>query len=341
MFRPALNMSSLTLETSTMAVAEIDLVTRSLMVIPLDPYEPTPVQISVIQQILLKHGTVIASLVVFIYDYICTLDLEVAYVWSSRRSLATYLFLVNRYLPFVDLVLSLSALQSFLSPQECLHRYSLITWLNVFGITITQIILTLRTIAIWERNRWVTVILGFVFFSTLAMSILGSKLYLDSLIFIPASRAFFFGCVLIDSNKATVINFTSVFFSETVIVILTLIRAQRHLRQSRSSWVHQLYKSGFLFYFYLLAINSLNIIFPIIAPVSLRTNFTDPQRALHSMLCTRVIFFVFSLRNEREGQGNFRRGSGKQTEFSTILDTFAIQERYSAPPVRTFVSSWI
>ncbi|KDR68484.1 hypothetical protein GALMADRAFT_1032880 [Galerina marginata CBS 339.88] len=173
------------------------------------------------------------------------------------------------------------------------------------------------------------------------MSIVGSKLYLDSLIFIPSSKLFFFGCVLIDSNIATVINFTSVFLSETVIVILTLIRSRRHLRRSKSFWVRELYKSGFLFYFYLIAINSLDIVFPIIAPVSLRTNFTDPQRALHSMLCTRVIFVVLGLQNEpgcasfSRGGRRIRRRSGTFTEdggvFSTILDVLATEDSYYIP----------
>ncbi|KDR76815.1 hypothetical protein GALMADRAFT_139689 [Galerina marginata CBS 339.88] len=185
------NLSSLALE--AFAGVEIDLLARAP---PLIPFAPTPIHISAINQILLKHGTVIASLVVFIYDYLCTLDQEVAYIWSRPRSFATYLFVLNRYLPFVDLSLSFSgkysfpfcvlgprlvrpsdrghllkpAIQTFLTPQECLHRYSLITWLNVFGLTDKLphliVILTLRTIAIWQRNRWIVAILVVVFFAS-------------------------------------------------------------------------------------------------------------------------------------------------------------------------------
>ncbi|KDR70697.1 hypothetical protein GALMADRAFT_214427 [Galerina marginata CBS 339.88] len=207
------NLSSLALE--AFARVEIDLLARAP---PLIPFAPTPVHIFAINQILLKHGTVIASLVVFrqIYDYLCTLDQE--------------LFDVH------------------------------VEGLNVLGVSIAQ-----------------------------------GK-----------------------SKLATVINFSAVFIQETI---------SNTVRRSNSSWVHQLYKSGYLFYFYLIAINSLDIIFPIIAPVPLRTTFTDPQdgRDLYNWSGNGVD----GRRRSRMSRRRSELESG--TVFSTIVDMFATEDSFDEP----------
>uniref|UniRef100_A0A8H7XNM7 Uncharacterized protein n=1 Tax=Psilocybe cubensis TaxID=181762 RepID=A0A8H7XNM7_PSICU len=158
-----------------------------------------------------------------------------------------------------------------------------------------QGILTLRTIAIWERNTRVSVILAVVGACTSTTCIVTAKLYLNSLKFGEGNPDHFFGCVLKTSNRMIIVTFIAVLISETTIVLLTGIRAVSHLRQSNSPWVHQLYKRGFLFYIYLLILTMINLLYPIFASPSLKTTFTDPQRALHSMLCNRVIFLIFSV----------------------------------------------
>ncbi|KAF8887034.1 hypothetical protein CPB84DRAFT_1964451 [Gymnopilus junonius] len=256
--------------------------------------------ISLGEQIVFKHAVVISTFTFLIYDYFCTLDREVAFVWSRPRTFGTYLFVLNRYLPFIDLTLSISALEVFLSPEGCSRHYAAIAWLNILGVTISQAILYLRTIAIWERNRWIMILLGTTFVTMLATAITATKLMLNSVQLKPANPNFFFGCDLIHMDLYIIVSFGVILVSETTVVLLTLIRALKHLRRSSSSWVHQLYKRGFLFYIYLLAVTMLNIMFPIFAPLIVRTVFTDIQRVLHSILCTRVIFIIMSLQNEQE-----------------------------------------
>ncbi|KAJ6590408.1 hypothetical protein DFH09DRAFT_1139311, partial [Mycena vulgaris] len=91
-----------------------------------------------------------------VYDWMCTLDQEVSYVWNSSRTTGKLLFIINRYLPFV--VVSVSV--------ECLTRYKLISWLTVFGVHLSEVILMLRTYAIWERRRGVLVFLIILFLGT-------------------------------------------------------------------------------------------------------------------------------------------------------------------------------
>ncbi|PPQ67624.1 hypothetical protein CVT26_006834 [Gymnopilus dilepis] len=140
---------------------------------------------------------------------------EVAFVWSRKRTFGTYLFALNRYLPFVDLTLSLLALVIFLSPEGCYRQYSAIAWLNTAGVTISQVILYLRTIAIWERNRWVAIILGTTFVTMLATAVVATKLMLKSLQFKPSDPDFFFGCDLVHTDLYILVSFGAIFISET------------------------------------------------------------------------------------------------------------------------------
>ncbi|KAJ6590409.1 hypothetical protein DFH09DRAFT_1139316 [Mycena vulgaris] len=70
----------------------------------------------------------IISMTILVYDWMCTLDQEVSY--------------------------------------KCLPRYKLVSWLTVFGVHLSEVILMLRTYAIWERRRGVLVFLILLFLGT-------------------------------------------------------------------------------------------------------------------------------------------------------------------------------
>lgn len=44
----------------------------------------------------------VAACVLFVWDYILTFGLEVQYIWKSRWTVVKVVYLIQRYLPFVD-----------------------------------------------------------------------------------------------------------------------------------------------------------------------------------------------------------------------------------------------
>ncbi|KAF8966820.1 hypothetical protein BDZ97DRAFT_606223 [Flammula alnicola] len=62
-------------------------------------------------------------------------------------------------MPFIDTFLSLKLKLSVISPETCESQYKVVTWLIVSGIILSEVILLLRTYAIWERRRSILVIL--------------------------------------------------------------------------------------------------------------------------------------------------------------------------------------
>lgn len=45
-----------------------------------------------------------AAVAMFVYDYLLTLEMEIELVWRSKWNWIKYLYLFQRYLPFVDTV---------------------------------------------------------------------------------------------------------------------------------------------------------------------------------------------------------------------------------------------
>ncbi|ETW76421.1 hypothetical protein HETIRDRAFT_429889 [Heterobasidion irregulare TC 32-1] len=252
----------------------------------------------------------IAALLV--YDYICTLDQEIEFVWSGPWSLGKFLFLANRYSPFIDTFISLHLLTSFESPEHCLAQFKVVAWLITLGTLLSEAILMLRTYAIWDRKRWVQVLLLCILLLVFPAAIAVTHIEVASFEYGPSPHPTIPGCTLKKASRIIYIAYVLLMVSETgqsrllrkspladpatVIVALTGIRAIQHLRATRSPLVVALYRDGILFYGYLFAITAMNVIVPVAAPVEFSNWLATPQRVLHSIMCTRVLLFIFRAR---------------------------------------------
>ncbi|KAJ8075815.1 hypothetical protein PM082_021447 [Marasmius tenuissimus] len=242
-------------------------------------------------------ANIVVSATLLVYDYFCTLDEEVVYVWSRPWSFGSIIFLFNRYLPFIDTFLSIDVFFGRPNPKECLARTTTIVWLMYVGIAFSEIILILRTYALWERKRSILLVLG----STTMIAIISGAICLqkqnESLVFAPTMGP---GCHIIKADNIAFISYIVLLFTETIIAVLTLVKGYHDLRRTRSPWVVQLYQHGILFYVYLLALSLGNILTGVINP-RMGTWLASPQRVLHSLLSSRVLIVMFSGQPASEG----------------------------------------
>ncbi|KAL4255617.1 hypothetical protein AB1N83_012682, partial [Pleurotus pulmonarius] len=230
-------------------------------------------------------ASVAASATVLVYDFLCTFDQEVAYVWSAPWTFGSVLFFLNRYLPFVDTFVSLRLLTSnSQTPEQCTTQFRIVLWFIFFGIFTSEIILMLRTYAIWNRRRSVQITLCALCLLVFVPGVIVTHLESASLVYGPSED----GCNLDHASVIIFVAYVLLVISETIIVALTLIKAFQHLRHTRSSWVVQLYRDGFLFYLYLLGFAVANVIVPVAGPPELANWLATPQRIAHSVLCNRV-----------------------------------------------------
>ncbi|KAI0064839.1 hypothetical protein BV25DRAFT_1822576 [Artomyces pyxidatus] len=237
-----------------------------------------------------------------VYDYLCTLDQEVEHVWSGTWTVGKALFILNRYPPFVDTFISLKLLTSGGTPEDCRRQFIAVTWLISSGVIVSELILMLRTYAIWERQRWVLILL-----STAA-----AVLYIPALVVTQMeTKSFIFastppgetGCSLQHASAIIFLAYVLLLISETLIFTLTVIKAVQHLKRTRSPMVVTLYRDGVLFYFCLLFFTVANVVVPVAAPPALANWLATPQRAMHSLMCTRVLLSIHRGRYDTQFSG--------------------------------------
>ncbi|KIY68166.1 hypothetical protein CYLTODRAFT_453779 [Cylindrobasidium torrendii FP15055 ss-10] len=251
-----------------------------------------------------------------VYDWICTLDQEIEAFWFERTSLASVLFFLNRYLPFVDtflnvylLINSAATVQArvFLYPEMradgeslrlcvCYCRISEkdsgFPALIVVGLLISEVILMIRTYAVWGRRRWILITFSIQLSVLIVISTTVTQLEMDSLVYSPLSGTGPYGCVATHGSPVIMFSYGALLLSETIIAILTAIKARQHLRRSPSSWVYELYvRYGLSYYVYTFVFALANTLVPVLKP-SLANWLATPQRVLHSICCTRILLLI-------------------------------------------------
>ncbi|KIM30833.1 hypothetical protein M408DRAFT_271241 [Serendipita vermifera MAFF 305830] len=123
----------------------------------------------------------VAMFTLLFYDYLITLNMEAKYIWASkdRISLTNALFVLNRYLPilraFGYMVFSLRP------PQEdptCSAWTDANSYTTMISIGVVEILMGLRTWALWGKSRLIGIILLSVFVAAVCTSIVTVNLRL-------------------------------------------------------------------------------------------------------------------------------------------------------------------
>ncbi|KAF8987647.1 hypothetical protein BDQ17DRAFT_545482 [Cyathus striatus] len=84
----------------------------------------------------------------------------IAYFWPSHWSIVKFLYLLTRFLPFVEIfAVIITQISSNSSAKQCQQRVSVATWLITAGFLIGEMLLALRTWAVLLRTRRSTVFL--------------------------------------------------------------------------------------------------------------------------------------------------------------------------------------
>ncbi|EDR05180.1 uncharacterized protein LACBIDRAFT_303605 [Laccaria bicolor S238N-H82] len=264
------------------------------------------------------------------YDYICTLDQEVEFAWPCPPSLGMLLFYFNRYVPFIDQ--SVSLYREFLLLSVILRVQTSIVLCSeafyesargfiCFGIFISQLIITLRTCAIWGARRRVTIPLAALAVATIALFASQEAKLLSSLQFIHGNGR---GCYIKPGpGKVLDLVFLPNFISDFVAITLTTIKAYQHFRLSCSSWLNQFYRDGLLYCAFILVLGLINIISPTFpVPLYYKAVMHSPTRVFHSIFCNRVMLLILKQRHDMAQRGRRPEvtGDGETMQmFSTVF----------------------
>ncbi|KAF8463037.1 hypothetical protein JB92DRAFT_3150336 [Gautieria morchelliformis] len=211
---------------------------------------------------------------ILVYDYFLTLDREVFFVWGSKWSAGKIVFLVNRYCPIVDTMLALFAITgtSAGDPKICPLIATVTAWTFVAGMLVAEIILAMRTYAVWAGRRSILVFLVLWSIATFIAIFVFVQRFLDALIFIQMppfleSLGVRVGCAPLPPNGVTPFPFMVYMVNQAVVAALTLSRAFRQYRAVHNPLIKTMFRDGLLYYVYTLSLCIANVAVTVAAPV--------------------------------------------------------------------------
>ncbi|KAJ7873308.1 hypothetical protein B0H14DRAFT_144357 [Mycena olivaceomarginata] len=107
-----------------------------------------------------------AFLTLLAYDTILHIGQEYRYVWKSRWSVVKILYLWTRYSTFIDTILAVQERVDFSrDASSCSRIMTFTTIFAGFGIGVAEIILMIRTYALYERSKKLLVFFTVIWFA--------------------------------------------------------------------------------------------------------------------------------------------------------------------------------
>lgn len=273
------------------------------------------------QRLIVDYAYISAYALLY-YDFIITFHQEVQLIWLGRWNYTKVLFLLARYIPIVDSYFWLhNQLGLNVDPNTCQPAYKAAAWLVLISISIAEVILIVRTWAVWNRKKIIGIPLGLLLCASVTTSSVFAKQYLDSIHVAPSPFPGFRGClVLAGVSNVIFIDYVMVTVIDVVVLILMCISAFRSYRAGNSNNLSQVvHRDGIQFYIYLLPFTLANIIIMKTLRADLVTMITPLEGSVYSIFSCRIIL-------------NIRNAVGKNNAQVTELDTFA-HERVAMTPM--------
>ncbi|KAF9020582.1 hypothetical protein BDP27DRAFT_1411696 [Rhodocollybia butyracea] len=226
----------------------------------------------------------VAMLALLTYDYILSLGQEVAYIWASNWGSVKVLYFFSRYSPFIDTILAIEEkLNHRVDSASCNRTMTFNTVFTSLGIGISDLILIVRTYAMYQRSRTVLIILLVLWVAVLAVGVVAASRWSTSDTVAFSESITLSGgssCFLIGENKAGVVSYISLLLAETVLVMFTVWNG---FRESQSYPQHGFFGAtqSVLITFYRDAITLGNVLVTAYAPLIIHVrevaNLPDDQ----------------------------------------------------------------
>jgi len=238
----------------------------------------------------------VACLALLTYDSFLLLSHEISYIWFSKWGVAKVLYLITRYLPFIDTTL---AVKEMLHPvnttMSCNQSMTFITIYAGVGIGISDLILMMRTYVMFNNSRKVLGIFAFLWIVIGAVNIWAviNWTQVQAPFNIPGVPS----CFLAGESNFGLICYISLLATETVVVALTLWKGfQNYLlmgfSEATSKLIVNFYRDGVLFYLFIVPFTIGNVVVLLRAPPGLQLLLDTPLRVMHSILCCRLIIHI-------------------------------------------------
>ncbi|KAK0227440.1 hypothetical protein EDD85DRAFT_853735 [Armillaria nabsnona] len=236
----------------------------------------------------------VSSVALLLYDYTLTLSLEVDLVWRAPWNLLKLFYIVQRYLPFFDTAFLVLHHQFApeLSIRYCQISHSMSGWMFITGIAISEVILTARVWAVWERNKKLTIGLPVFFLLCWAPNFAMMGVFLQSMKFGPAPLPGL-GCFVTRSDNVLYLCWTFLMIYDAGMLLLMLIAGVRAYKTGGDSALFNVvFRDGVMYYAYLFVISVINVAMILSLPSDLVHLLSSVERVIHALLTSRVVLDI-------------------------------------------------
>ncbi|TFK33946.1 hypothetical protein BDQ12DRAFT_657458 [Crucibulum laeve] len=265
-----------------------------------------------LQHVQFQNYLDMASIAILVYDYWITFSLEVEYIWPSSWSIAKGLFLITRYLPFVDAatVLSRNYIPG-LSTGACELIYRINAISILVGVVIGEstdrffyshspssshfyiVILSLRTWAVWGKGRKFGILLAIFTVVVVIPTIPVLTRVSDSTKFIMPPQPLDRGCFFVGGSRLLSLSWMILMLYDGVLLMLMVIKGFRELSLTANQrLLRVVLQQGILYYLYLFGLSTANVIIIWTLPVDRVNLMALLERIIHALLTCRVVFYI-------------------------------------------------
>ncbi|KAK0445483.1 hypothetical protein EV421DRAFT_1796828 [Armillaria borealis] len=166
-------------------------------------------------------------------------------MWNSPWNLVKVLYLISRYSPILDVAIALQEhIQPQADPKTCLINNDISTMSTGVGIAISELILIVRTCALYGNCKKVIYGLGTVWTIWVSANIWVVITFMKSSVFEYQPSSVLPGCYLASDSPIIFVCFASLLLLEVLLLILHVWKALRLRVQSLAGSVKS---SNFLY----------------------------------------------------------------------------------------------
>ncbi|KAJ8088358.1 hypothetical protein PM082_022431 [Marasmius tenuissimus] len=264
------------------------------------PFTKVSFSISTVRSKLLASSTrpqqtIVVSSTILVYDVLLNLDVEIQHVWRRKWTFITFIYLLQRYLPFFDttgLVLH-HQLGEDLTIKYCELNYHINGWCFIIGIVLSEILLTLRLWAVWKRSIPVAFGLVAFFLGCWIPCYILFNTFLNSTQFANPPLPHFRGCFISGGSHILYLCWVLMMVYDSGTLIMILIPGIAAFRLGGSSeLVKAVYRDGVMYYVYLFLVSMVNVIIILTLPPDLVHLLSSFERVLHSILVSRAVLHI-------------------------------------------------
>ncbi|KAG2014362.1 hypothetical protein CC2G_011188 [Coprinopsis cinerea AmutBmut pab1-1] len=228
-----------------------------------------------------------------LYDYLQTLDQEVATVWPGRMCTGKVLFLITRYTPFIDYtnLMAIRFWPTALPPSLC-HALFLVANIGaMIGVTASDGILVVSLYALLGAKRSHMIVLSIIALACIIPTLVLVGLFLKASKGIPGEWPLdFLACYYrfdpVDYGLNIMRCYYILLAGEFVITAMAVILGFRKYLSLKSPLMAILFRDGTIYFVVLLGFTTLNIVFDHFSPLAGLLN--GIQRVMHAILANRL-----------------------------------------------------